>query len=391
MEFNRKNMQSMLLLITFGVVLFLGLQNASWLLGALYKLFRLLLPFIIGSVIAFILNVPMRAIEHGLFPEEPKTGRAPRALYRMRRPISLTLTLAAFVGVLALLIFTVWPEFKSSIMTLTASLPVFASNLTEWSNDLIARYPEIESYVNDFLVELSQVDWRALLEQLADFLMNGNLLGNTFSIASTIIGGITNAALGTIFAIYVLLQKERLGAGCKKLMYAWIPEHATDTAIEIARLTQRTFASFISGQCLEACILGTMFFFSMTLFQMPYASVVGILIAVTALIPIFGAFIGCFVGAFLILIVNPIQALWFIVLFLILQQIEGNLIYPHVVGNSVGLPSIWVLVAVTTGASTMGVIGMLINIPLFSVVYSLLRKYASERVRKRRIDPKKLK
>ena len=211
------------------------------------------------------------------------------------------------------------------------------------------------------------------------------------SVASSIIGGLANTVLGMIFAIYVLLQKEKLSAVCKKLLYAWLPEHPVDTVVEVARLVQKTFSNFISGQCLEACILGLMFFISMSLFRMPYAAVISMLIAVTSLIPIFGAFIGCILGAFLILISNPMQAVWFIVLFLVLQQIEGNLIYPHVVGNSVGLPSIWVLVAVTTGASTMGVLGMLINIPLFSVIYTLLRRSSNEQIRKRHINPIKLK
>lgn len=388
MEFNRKNMKSLMLLIAFGIVLFLGLQNIAILFGAVRTVLHLLLPFIIGGVIAFILNVPMRAIERTLFPDTEKPG--PRRYKKFSRPVSLVLTLAAVVGVLTLLIFTVWPQLTNSVGMLRASMPEFANRLTEWGNDLVARYPEIEDYVYQAIKSLESVNWAEQLQNLLSFLRNGNLLDSTFSVASSIIGGITNAVLGMIFAIYVLLQKERLAANMKKLLYAWTPERHADTVIDIARLTQKTFSKFISGQVLEACILGGMFLIAMTICHMPYAVVIGLVIAVTALIPIFGAFIGCFLGAFLILITNPVQALWFIVLFLVLQQIEGNLIYPHVVGNSVGLPSIWVLVAVTTGASTMGVLGMLINIPLFSVIYTLLRRYTNREVGRKHIDPHKL-
>lgn len=388
MDFNRKNMQSLMLLIAFGVVLFLGLQNLSWLFAAVQAVFRLLLPFIIGAIIAFILNVPMRSIEHAVFPDD---RRRPRWLVKFRRPISLVLTFAAVIGVLALLVFTVWPQVANSVNTLRLAMPGFLQNVTEWANDLVARYPEISDYVSTVMDSFSAINWTEQLKNLLDFLRSGNLLNNTVSVASSIIGGLTNTILGMIFAIYVLLQKEKLAAVCKKLMYAWLPEHPVDAMVDVARLVQKTFSNFISGQCLEACILGVMFFISMSLFRMPYAAVVGMLIAVTALIPIFGAFIGCILGAFLILISNPMQAVWFIVLFLVLQQIEGNLIYPHVVGNSVGLPSIWVLVAVTTGASTMGVLGMLINIPLFSVIYTLLRRSSNEQIRKRHINPRKLK
>ena len=388
MEFNRKNMKSLMLLIAFGIVLFLGLQNIAILFGAVRTVLHLLLPFIIGGVIAFILNVPMRAIERTLFPDTEKPG--PRRYKKFSRPVSLVLTLAAVVGVLTLLIFTVWPQLTNSVGMLRASMPEFANRLTEWGNDLVARYPEIEDSVYQAIKSLESVNWAEQLQNLLSFLRNGNLLDSTFSVASSIIGGITNAVLGMIFAIYVLLQKERLAANMKKLLYAWTPERHADTVIDIARLTQKTFSKFISGQVLEACILGGMFLIAMTICHMPYAVVIGLVIAVTALIPIFGAFIGCFLGAFLILITNPVQALWFIVLFLVLQQIEGNLIYPHVVGNSVGLPSIWVLVAVTTGASTMGVLGMLINIPLFSVIYTLLRRYTNREVGRKHIDPHKL-
>ena len=179
--------------------------------------------------------------------------------------------------------------------------------------------------------------------------------------------------IGMVFAIYILLQKETLAAQVKKLLKAFLPERCERWIIEVAALTERTFSSFLAGQCVEAVILGSMFFITLLILRLPYALLIGVLIAFTALIPVFGAFIGCAVGIFLMLMVSPIDALIFTVVFFVLQQIEGNLIYPHVVGNSVGLPSMWVLVAVTIGGSAMGVLGMLVFIPLCSVLYSLLR------------------
>ena len=228
------------------------------------------------------------------------------------------------------------------------------------------------------------MDWQNLLQKGIDFFQSGAqiVLGSAFQVAHGIFSGLTTFVIGFVFACYILIQKEKLGTQCKKLLYAYLKEHQAKRVLEIAALTHRTFAKFLTGQCLEAVILGTMFFVAMTIFRFPYALLVGVLIAITALIPIFGAFIGCVVAAFLILMVNPIQAIGFVILFLVLQQLEGNFIYPHVVGGSVGLPSIWVLVAVTVGGSLMGIIGMLIFIPLMSVLYTLLREDVYKRLRK---------
>lgn len=389
MGFNRKKMYQLMVLIAFGIILFLGLQNIHMLNGVIQTAVQFLLPFLIGCVIAFIVNVPMRAIEHKLFSE--RVQQKYKICRKLHRPLSLVLTLVLITGLMMLLVFTVTPQVSNSIHTIRAALPGFFTQLSEWVNDLVARYPEITDYANDWLHSLETINWTEQIRSLFAFLRNGNLLNNTVSVATSIIGGVTNTIIGLIFALYILLQKEKLSLQFKKIMYACLSERHVDAVLDIFRLIQRTFSNFISGQCLEACILGLLFFITMSIFGFPYAAVIGVVIAFTALIPIFGAFFGCFIGTFLILIQNPIQAVWFIVLFLILQQIEGNLIYPHVVGNSVGLPSIWVLVAVTTGASTMGIMGMIINIPLFSVLYALLRRYTYQELAHKQIPPEKLK
>ena len=229
--------------------------------------------------------------------------------------------------------------------------------------------------LQEWLADAAQMDWQKLLNTVVEWAKNGGiaLVGNAANAATGILAGMMNFFISMVFAIYVLMQKEKLGRQIRMLLYAWVPTQRADRVLEVASLTNKTFSSFLSGQCLEACILGCMFAVGMLVCRMPYVTLVSVLIAVTALIPIFGAFIGCFVGAFLILVQNPIQAFWFVVLFLCIQQIEGNLVYPKVVGNSVGLPSIWVLVAVTVGGSLWGIAGMLFAVPVCSILHALLR------------------
>ena len=220
-----------------------------------------------------------------------------------------------------------------------------------------------------------KIDWDKVLNGIMSFFKNGagSVLGSTFTVAKNIVSGVTTFVIAFVFACYILLQKERLNIQIRKVMYAYLKNEYVEKILDVCSLTYKTFSSFLTGQCVEAVILGAMFVVTMTVFRLPYALLVGVLIAFTALIPIFGAFIGCVVGAFLILMVAPMKAVIFVIMFLVLQQIEGNLIYPRVVGGSVGLPSIWVLAAVSIGGSLMGVVGMLVFIPIVSVIYTLLR------------------
>ncbi|WP_347559896.1 AI-2E family transporter [Clostridium sp. AM58-1XD] len=243
--------------------------------------------------------------------------------------------------------------------------------------DLFARDPDMVSYLNSLVI-----DWNAVFNEVVAFLKNGagSVLNTTFAAAVSIVSGVTTFGIGFVFSIYVLLQKEVLARQFKKFIMAFLPEQIAERFLEVAALTERTFSNFLTGQCLEAVILGSMFFVTMSVLRMPYALLMGVLIAFTALIPIFGAFIGCAIGIFLMLMVSPMNALAFVILFNVIQQIEGNFIYPHVVGGSVGLPSIWVLVAVTLGGSLMGVVGMLVFIPICSVLYSLLKRTVNKRL-----------
>lgn len=245
---------------------------------------------------------------------------------------------------------------------------------------MFANTPELVEYISRL-----EIDWPKLLGDFAEFLKNGagSMLNSAFSATASLVSGVSNFAIGFIFAIYILLQKETLSRQAGNVLKAFLPEGEVEKVQRITQLTERTFSSFLTGQCMEAVILGAMFLVTMSVLRLPYALLIGVLIAFTALIPIFGAFIGLGVGVFLMLMESPVDALVFTIVFFVLQQIEGNLIYPHVVGGSVGLPSIWVLVAVTVGGSMMGIVGMLVFIPLCSVLYSLLKGEVRARLREK--------
>lgn len=386
MNLSKGNMKKLLLLIVAGVVLNAAVQHLDLLGSFLRVALGLIMPFLAGSAIAFVINVPMRQVEDRLFPPLAP-GKKPGRLRRAKRAISFVVTLLLLCGVLAVVFFLILPEIGRTLQNFVDRIPAFAQQTQEWGESLMDKYPEIVDELNRI-----SIDWEKLSQGLMDLAQNSmsGVLNSTLDIATSIIGGVIGSVVAVVFAAYILLQKERLGRQFRQLLYAFLPEHHADRITEVGTLSYRTFSRFLSGQCLEAVILGCMFFLTMSILRFPYALTISVLITVTALIPIFGAFIGCIVGAFLILTVDPMQALWFIILFLILQQVEGNLIYPHVVGSSVGLPSIWVLAAVTIGGSVMGIAGMLIFIPLCSVVYTLLRHYVLNRLRARGISQEKI-
>lgn len=380
MEFDKKKLSQMMLLITFAIFLFAALENMDKVLGAARWFLGMCSPFLLGACIAFVINVPMRFIENKLLKKCANSG--------LKRIFALVLSWVGILGVLTFAIGIIAPQMGSSLDSLALAFRQFGSNIQQWATEKSVQYPTISEFIVSMNVDWATLDWQKLLQAAMSFLNGtGNLLGSTFSIASSVVGAFVNFFIGLFFSVYILLQKEVLGRQIKKLLYATFSQEGVARFLSISRLTQQTFANFITGQCTEAVVLGLMFFITMTIFRFPYAILVGVLIAITALIPIFGAFIGCALGAFFILMVDPIRAAWFIVLFLVLQQIEGNFIYPHVVGNSVGLPAIWVLVAVTIGGSMLGVIGMLVCIPLFSVFYALLRSMTNDRLKKRGIRP----
>lgn len=373
--------------ITIGAVLiliYLALNNITGILDTISYLAGLIMPFIVGGVIAFIFNVPMKAIEKNIKKLVDK--KCKKQHNKLVRVLAYFLTLIIIIAVIAGVLLIVVPELVNTIADLISQVPVAFNKLLAWLQTMLASYPEYEEKLNSI-----SINWDSVLANMMNFLSIGTkgIINGGIGAISGLFSGITNFFIGFVFSVYVLFQKEKLASQCKKLLYVMVSERRADQIVEILRLTNTTFSNFLSGQCLEACILGALFVITLSILRMPYALLIGIIIGVTALVPIVGAFIGCAVGVVLIMMTSPLKALIFIAIFLILQQIEGNLIYPHVVGNSVGLPGMWVLVAVTIGGNLFGIMGMLTFIPISSVCYALLRTFVNNKVEEKNINKDK--
>lgn len=367
-------------LILFTILILVGLWNFENVLGILKFIWGLVVPFVLGGAIAFIINVPMSFLEAKLFGEDrEKRGKAAK---KLARPVSLLLTLALVIGVIVLVMFVLVPQLGETFKNLGDSIAIFIPKLQDWIRDFTNNNSDVMKWVDQIEFNPDKmISWgMSLLGTGA-----GNVMNSTFNAVSNIVSGIAKFFIAFSFACYILFQKEKLHIQVRKVFFAFIPRRKAEAALEVCSLTYKILSSFLTGQCLEAIILGSMFVVTMSILRMPYALLIGIIIAFTALIPIFGAFIGCALGTFMIFMVNPKQAVVFIILFLVLQQVEGNLIYPHVVGNSVGLPSIWVLAAVSVGGNLMGVVGMLIFIPIVSVIYTLFREIVYLELKKHKI------
>ena len=369
-------------LIIFAAIIIACFWKYDVVISVLAFIFHVIFPFVLGGAIAFVLNVPMNFIQRHLFPEDKIEKR--KVIKKLARPLSMLIVLFCVIGIIVLVMFVLIPQLGNTFANLGNSIQAFIPKIQKWAETLFHDNKEIMNWVNHL-----EFDWNKIMNAGINFLKNGagSVLDSTIMAAKSIVSGIATFFIAFVFAIYILLQKEKLSIQAKKVLFAFVRKGRAEATLEVLSLTYNTFSSFLTGQCVEAIILGCMFVITMSILRLPYALLVGIVIAFTALIPIFGAFIGCVVGAFIIFMVDPIKALIFIVLFLILQQIEGNLIYPHVVGSSVGLPSIWVLAAVSIGGSLMGVVGMLIFIPIVSVVYALFREVVYLKLKQRKINP----
>ena len=379
MDLSKMSIKKIRELIVFTALLVVALWKFDVVLSVLKTIWDIIFPFVLGGAIAFLTNVPMSFLEKKIFENVKKKNKIVR---KLKRPISLILTIVLVVGVIALVMFGVIPQLTRTMGTLVTSINDFIPQMQSWIGEFFHNNQEIMNLVDQIEFDPDQaIKWGiSLLGNGA-----GNMMNTTMSAVGSIVSGVATFFIAFSFACYILFQKEKLHIQIRKVFFAFLPRQKADTFLKVCSLTYRTFANFLAGQCLEAVILGSMFVVTLSILRMPYALLIGILIAFTALIPIFGAFIGCAVGSFLIFMVNPQQAILFVIVFLVLQQIEGNLIYPHVVGESVGLPSIWVLAAVTIGGNLMGIVGMLVFIPLLSVFYTIFREFVYLRLKKQNI------
>lgn len=382
MNLDKENVRKIRGIILFTGVVVLALIKFDLLWETLVLIWEILQPFVVGGMMAFVANLPMTFFEKkvlGKLGKKRKHAPAEGYVSSLRRGFSILLAYLVVVLLITLVSAAVIPQLIATVAVIAEKAPAFFQNALLQIQRLLENNPKLLAYINEF--DLQKLDWNSIMDSVVNFLKNGmgNMLSSTFTVASGIVSGTVNGFIALVFSVYILAQKEKLGEQFKRVLRAYTSQRINDGVLHVCTLLYRNFSNFIIGQCTEAVILGLMFIVSMTIFRFDYAVMIGVLIAFTALIPIVGAFAGCFVGAFVMLVDDPVKAIWFVVLFIVLQQIEGNLIYPHVVGNSVGLPSIWVLAAVTIGGSLMGIFGMLVFIPLLSTVYMLLRENVNRR------------
>lgn len=369
---DKKRFDWRLLVTVFASILFFALvQNYKAVFGVLNRLVSVCMPIIIGLSLAFILNIPMRFFEEKAFASLNKRGG--RIWLRIKRPVCMIITFLIVLTLLALLMVIIIPNLKESVMSMVNNLPRYMKQMDKYITELTERFN-----IPYKLQMLDKVNWDTLAKTLTE--NASSFIGSTITFTSGIVSALFNLGLAVVFCIYVLLSKERLSAQIKKLMYAFLGVESTGKFFSVLSLSSVVFSKFAVGQGTEALILGVLCYLGMVIFSMPYALMISSLVAVTALVPIFGALIGTVVGAFMILLVNPVQAIWFVVFFILLQQVESNIIYPKVVGKSVGLSGIWVLAAVTIGGGLFGIFGMLISVPACSVIYCLLREAVDKRL-----------
>lgn len=383
LEFNKKSLKKIFFIVAAAIILYWLLnetERVKTVYGVIKSIFS---PFVLGAALAFVLNVPMRLFEKLLkFVKHEK----------FRRILAIVLTLIAFLlvvgAVSVLLTFAIIDAYNA----LESKLRDY-----EFLNTFISRLqPILALDLDGFdLHNFGFSEVMTVLEQVLDKIGSSlsAIVSGAFSTVGKIGTAVVNFVIAIVFALYCLGQKETLARQGRKLLYAFCPEKFADETVRILRLSNTTFSNFLSGQCIEVCILGAMFAVTMAVFKMPFVALISILIAITAFIPIVGAFAGCIIGAFLILMKNPdnpMQAVIFVIMFLVLQQIEGNLIYPRVVGNSVGLSGMWVLLAIAIGGKLFGIVGMFLMIPFASVLYTILQEKTKGRLSSREIDPDKL-
>ena len=382
MKIDKKILHYMFIFLAGAVALYwivLDTERARSFFGNIWSMFT---PFVVGRVIAFIFNVPMRWVEKQLHFIH-KTD--------LRRGTAIILTLVMFLMGIAFVFLLLIPQIISTVESVVATLPEFVRRESQNIMVFLEEHPEVQEWLIEY-TQMENFNWSSFVERIVsvagEYLTK--VVDSAFSAIGKVTSGFVTGFLGICFSFYALARKEILARQGRRLLYSFLPEHWSDEIIRVMRLTNVSFSNFISGQCLEACILGGMFAVTMVVLKLPYIPLVSVIIAVTALVPLVGAFVGCILGALFILVESPVQALTFVIVFLILQQIEGNLIYPRVVGTSIGLPGMWVLVALTVGGEMSGVMGMLVMIPLASVMYTLLREVTNSRIAEKNIPREKL-
>lgn len=401
MNLDKENIKKIILIIVLAMVALWAALNFKLIGTLILYLIALFSPLLLGFCIAFVINVVLRVIEDKGFVFIDRAvglkrantsesihslGRGAKIWNGFRRPLSIIISLGIIFGIVYFVFRLVIPELNNTIEMMAAELPGYMEKKAVLVVEFLNQHDISSVTVQQVMEQYTQLKTSVVNLIKNIFIGSVGILDSAINATISVFSGLFNFVMGIVFSIYILLKKETLGRQAKQLLFAHTPRKVAEEVIYIAKLSHKTFSNFVTGQCFEAVIIGALCFIGMSIFKMPYAAMISVMVGFTALIPVFGAFIGTAIGAFLILMVNPIQALWFILFIIVLQQLEGNLIYPNVVGNSVGLPSMWVMLAVLVGGSLKGVVGMLFAVPVSAVLYVLLARITKKRLEEKQID-----
>lgn len=350
--------------LILGALALFAVLNFDFVAGALSQLWTILYPLLVGAALAYVFNVVMVKLERIWFPHSTK-----KWIIKTRRGICLVLTLLMIAALLTFLIVLILPELSKAIAVMTQSIPTYFAQLQDW---LIANKDKIPSVLQS--IGEMEINWSDTFDKLVSFATSGvgSLLDTTFTLVSTVALETVNIVMAIIFAVYAVASKEKLHLQFQKILKAFCKPRRVEQINRVFSVANQTFSSYIVGKCLDALALGVLCAVGMLIFRFPYTAMISSLVGVTALIPIVGAYIGAIVGAFMIFTVDPISAVWFLIFLIVLQQLEGNLIYPKLMSSSIGLPAMWVLAAVMVGGGVAGIAGMLLGVPVAATIYKLL-------------------
>ena len=368
-----------LAVILASILFFVIISNVSTVSEAISKLLGVFSPLILGFCIAFVINLPLRFLEERVFGK--LTRKNGKIWSKIKRPLCLTLSVLFLLSIITVFLSFVVPELIKTGQKFFIALPVAMEDFSATVDSVLAKFHLREAFPT------LKIDWNSISSWALNILdsHSNSIAEGALGIVTTLFNTVLNLILGFVFSIYVLASKEALGKLAKSVIYSLMKRERARKLISVVVLSNKAFSGFISGQCTEVILIGSLCFIGMLIFRMPYALLVSCIIAFTAFIPVFGPFIGTAIGAFFIFIESPIKALWFIIFIIILQQIESNVIYPRIMGKHVGLPGIWVLAAVTIGGGLFGVVGIIVSVPVCSVIYTLFDKWIKKRLEERNI------
>ena len=378
MELNKSNIKKILFLVAASVTIACLIFNFSAVLAVAYAVLKIFSPFIAGCCIAFAISIPMNFFETRIF-DRVEFFKKGKIGFIVKRLTSIIISLTFIIVVISGVVFIVMPELSATFDAVSVKLPVLLDKSKVYFTNLLEKFPSIANEISSFVT-----NWESIRQSILSFVTTG--FWGVSGLIGTVFNGVVTTIIAFIFSFYVLIQKETLSRQFKKLFFAVFSEKTACSIISVLKRIGKTFSGFISGQCIEAIIEGLVFFVVLSVLGFQSSGVIAVIVGFTALIPIVGTFIGAVLSAFLILVFDPIGAIVFLVVFVLLQQITNNLVYPRVVGSSIGLPGIWVMLAVTVGGSLFGVFGMLCMVPTFSVIYSYLSEFVNKRMKTKKIS-----